>query len=406
MEWVPNDWLIYLMRWLHVIAGIMWIGNSFYFMWLDANLEPSSGEDPLSEGSLWMVHSGGFYQVERRKISPGSMPAVLHWFKWEATFTWITGFFLLGFVYYAGNSLLLLNPAMPVLSPAMAAGLSIALLVLSWIIYDLFFLSRWSRSAWFAHPIMTAILVATAYVLCQIYSGRGAFMQLGAMFGTIMVLNVWIRILPAQSRMIAATKAGTTPDFEEGKKAKRRSVHNSYLTLPVLFIMLSNHAPQAYGHSLNWLLLLLLIVGGMLARHAMILQTKRQPYLWVLAPILATATGMAVVVNQQPTPIEQGSAAPVTLSEVRAIIHTRCVPCHAREPKDNTFGPMPGGVTLETDAEIERFAERIHFRAVETMTMPVGNKTQLSAAERQTLGRWYAGWRGAQGGPQGAMHAP
>lgn len=390
MDWVPNDWLVFLVRWLHLIAGIMWIGNSFYFMWLDANLEAPSGDDPLSEGSLWMVHSGGFYQVERRKIGPDSMPPLLHWFKWEATFTWITGFFLLGLVYFAGQALLLTNPNLVTLSPAMTVAMSVAILAASWIIYDVLFQSRLAQAAWTSHPISLLLTVGMAYGFSLLYSGRGAFIMVGAVFGTIMVLNVWIRILPGQSRMIAATGRGETPDFEEGKRAKRRSTHNSYLTLPVLFMMLSNHAPQAYAHPKNWLLLLLLIAVGMQVRHIMILQTKRQPSLWVAAPLLVTVLIMAGILNQ---PYEnRASAVPapeeIDFAEVRSVIHTRCQPCHAAQPTDNTFGPMPGGVAFESDQDILRMAERIRFRAVETETMPLANKTKITPEERALLGAW------------------
>ena len=390
MDWVPNDWLVFLVRWLHLIAGIMWIGNSFYFMWLDANLEAPNGDDPLSEGSLWMVHSGGFYQVERRKIGPDSMPPLLHWFKWEATFTWITGFFLLGLVYFAGQALLLTNPNLVTLSPAMTVAMSVAILAGSWIVYDVLFQSRLAQAAWTSHPISLLLTVGMAYGFSLLYSGRGAFIMVGAVFGTIMVLNVWIRILPGQSRMIAATGRGETPDFEEGKRAKRRSTHNSYLTLPVLFMMLSNHAPQAYAHPKNWLLLLLLIAVGMQVRHIMILQTKRQPSLWVAAPLLVTVLIMAGILNQ---PYEnRASAVPapeeIDFAKVRSVIHTRCQPCHAAQPTDNTFGPMPGGVAFESDQDILRMAERIRFRAVETETMPLANKTKITPEERALLGAW------------------
>lgn len=390
MDWVPNDWLVFLVRWLHLIAGIMWIGNSFYFMWLDANLEAPDGSDPLSEGSLWMVHSGGFYQVERRKIGPDSMPPLLHWFKWEATFTWITGFFLLGLVYFTGKALLLVNPTLVALTPPMTVLLSCGLLVVAWFVYDLLFQSKIANSAWKSHPVAIGLIASMAYGFSYLYSGRGAFIMVGAVFGTIMVLNVWIRILPGQSRMIEATRRGETPNFEEGKHAKRRSTHNSYLTLPVLFMMISNHAPQAYANPQNWLILLLLIALGMQVRHIMILQTKGKSFLWVLAPLVVTLLAIGLILNQDHVrrPGVANVEREIDFAQVRAIVHTRCQPCHATQPTDATFGPMPGGVSFETDEDIFRLAERIRFRAVETETMPIANKTNITAEERSLLGAW------------------
>ena len=293
-------------------------------------------------------------------------------------------------MYFAGQALLLTNPNLVTLSPAMTVVMSVAILAGSWIVYDVLFQSRLAQAAWTSHPISLLLTVGMAYGFSQLYSGRGAFIMVGAVFGTIMVLNVWVRILPGQSRMIAATGRGETPDFEEGKRAKRRSTHNSYLTLPVLFMMLSNHAPQAYAHPKNWLLLLLLIAVGMQVRHIMILQTKRQPSLWVAAPLLVTVLIMAGILNQ---PYEnRASAVPapeeIDFAEVRAVIHTRCQPCHAAQPVDNTFGPMPGGVAFESDQDILRMAERIRFRAVETETMPLANKTNITPEERALLGAW------------------
>ncbi|MGH7726441.1 MAG: urate hydroxylase PuuD, partial [Candidatus Eiseniibacteriota bacterium] len=248
-----HEWLDLAIRWTHLIAGIAWIGSSFYFIWLDRHLErldPSGAHgnaDPDLEGSIWMVHSGGFYRVERRKVGPGRMPRTLHWFKWEAAITWLSGVALLGLVYYSTRGLYLLDPAISKLGVGAAIAIGLGSLVVGWLVYDVL----WSWGHGSREPIALAIslllLVGLVVLLCSTLSGRAAFLHLGAVLGTIMTANVWMRILPAQQRMIDATTRGETPDFTLGETAKRRSVHNSYMTFPVLFAMLSSHFPGAYG---------------------------------------------------------------------------------------------------------------------------------------------------------------
>ena len=235
-----NEWLNLIFRWMHLFAGIAWIGSSFFFMWLDSHLEEAPAHKKDVEGELWMVHSGGFYQVEKYLIKPGWVPDNLHWFKWEATFTWITGFFLLGVVYYMGGAVYLLKPDAPLPKGAIMA-IGLGLLPVAWVIYDLMWKTLFKDNMKLGALVSYVMTIGVAFGLSHILSGRAMFIHIGAMFGTLMVTNVWMCILPAQQHMIDATKRGEVPDYSKGKNAKQRSVHNNYMTLPVLFIMISNH---------------------------------------------------------------------------------------------------------------------------------------------------------------------
>ncbi len=288
-----GDWVNLLLRWAHFIAGIAWIGSSFYFIWLDRALTKPAHEKAGVEGDLWMVHSGGFYQVEKRRPGPGEVPAVLHWFKWEAMLTWITGIALLILVFYLGSAYLL-DPNVSSIGRGAALTLGIGSIVLSWPIYDGLWRSPLARRPALASVISLALLTAVSLVMCQLLSGRAAFMHIGALLGTIMVANVWERILPAQQQMLDATRAGRPADFTLGARAKQRSVHNSYITFPLLFIMLSNHFPATYAGPLNWLVLLLLCVAGAAVRHVMIGRGARAR--WAMLPA-ALALGGAMFLS-------------------------------------------------------------------------------------------------------------
>jgi uncharacterized membrane protein len=385
------DWANLLLRWTHFIAGIAWIGSSFYFIWLDRAITAPAAPRPGVEGDLWMVHSGGFYQVEKRKPAPGEVPPVLHWFKWEALFTWISGLALLILVYYLSNAYLL-DPDSG-LSRAAAVAIGIGLLVGGWVVYDSLWSSSLARRGPGAATTLALVLLAVVtYVVCRLLSGRAAFMHVGSLLGTIMVANVWLRILPAQREMLAATRAGRPADFTLGERAKLRSVHNSYMTFPLLFIMLSNHYPSTYAGRLNWLVLLSLCVGGAAIRHAMI--GRGSSSRWALVP---AALGLAGAMLFSTTGMRGGggtggaSATSNTVpsfAAVRSVIALRCQPCHSQYQTDRTFGPAPGGVTFDTPESIARLAERIRIRAVDTRTMPVANKTGMTEDERNLLARW------------------
>jgi len=383
-----GEWANLLLRWIHLIAGIGWIGSSFYFIWLDRALSAPVRPRPGVEGELWMVHSGGFYQVEKRRIGPGDLPAVLHWFKWEALLTWISGIALLVLIYYLGDAYLL-DPSVSRIGRGTATALGVGLLVIGWIVYDTLWRSRLADHPGVTTAISLVLLAAATIALCRLLSGRAAYMHVGALLGTVMVANVWMRILPAQREMIAATAAGRQPDFTLGERAKRRSVHNSYMTLPVLFIMLSNHYPATYASPFNWLILLLLIVAGAAARHLMIGNARTA--LWAAAPA-AVALGAVVVLSAPPPPRARPDALAPRFADVRAVIDRRCLPCHSAYPTDSAFGrtPPPAGVAFDTPEAVQRLADRIRVRAVETQTMPLANKTGMTPEERELLGRWVS----------------
>jgi uncharacterized membrane protein len=261
-----NEWLELLLRWAHVFAGIMWVGATYYFTWLDGRfveLEEKAAKNPDAkdvEKFVWMVHSGGFYLVEKQK-NPKLLAQTLHWFRWEAASTWITGILLFVLMYYHGGLLVSLEDS-PI-SKSAAIGLSAGMIVAGWLVYDL--LWKFCRNEWAGIVVSYALVVLTAYVSCYYFTGRGAYLQLGAMFGTIMAANVWMRILPSQKRMVAALKAGTPPNLEEGARAKARSKHNSFIVVPVVFIMISNHYPGTYGSRYNWAILSALVIVGWIA---------------------------------------------------------------------------------------------------------------------------------------------
>lgn len=375
------------MRWAHLVAGIAWIGSSFYFVWLDSHLAKLDTPRPGVEGELWMVHSGGFYQVEKRLIGPGQMPKVLHWFKWEAMLTALTGAALLIVVYYLRAETYLVDPAVSAITPRLATLLSVSLLLVSWLVYDALWQSPLGRIGWPATVISLGLLGALAYGLTHLLSGRAAYLHVGAIMGTIMVTNVWSRILPAQQKMINATKEGRQPDLTLGQAAKRRSMHNSYMTLPVLFIMVSNHFPATYGHALNWLVLLLLIVAGAAARQVMIGRTTAK--YWALVPVAGCLAGVVLLGART----HGGAGAPggtASFAQARAVINQRCLPCHSQYPTDDVFTTAPNAVMFDSPEQIVLRAERIKERAVVQQTMPMANKTGITADERAVLARWIS----------------
>jgi len=382
------DWLNVGLRWVHLIAGIGWIGTSLYFMWLDAALIRSDPPRSTVEGHAWLLHSGGFYLVERRKLPPGQLPSPIHWFKWEAAMTWLTGFSLLVTVYYVTRGVYLVDPAVSSITVGQAVALGIGLLIVSWLVYDLLWSSPLARGASHAATVLSwALLFAVVYGLAHVLSGRGAYIHVGAMLGTIMVANVWMRIVPAQRDLIAAATAGRTPDDTLSARAKQRSTHNSYVTFPVIFMMLSNHYPATYGHPLNWLILCLLIVVGVGVRHVMIARERGKPADWWLVPVAAAIAFVVILTSPvwfRGTP----RGARVGFTAAKEVIDRRCVSCHSQRPSDDIFRNAPNGVTFETPESIRAHAETIRARVVVLRNMPLGNKTGMTDAERDILARW------------------
>jgi uncharacterized membrane protein len=383
------DWLSLGLRWTHLVVAIGWIGASLYFMWLDATIAAPARPREGVEGELWLVHSGGFYLVEKRRPAPAEMPATLHWFKWEAALTAITGFLLLSVVYYSRPAAYMVDPAVLAIAPGAAVALGIGLFAVAWVVYDVLWISPLARTHGRAVTALSwALLLAVAWGLCHVLSGRAAYLHVGAMMGIIMAVNVWVRVLPAQRQMIGAARAGRPADFTLGAVAKRRSTHNSYMTFPVIFTMFSNHYPGTYGHPLNWLVLWLLIAVGAGIRHAMILREHGRPAGWVWAPVAAALAALLYLTSPAWLTSSSASTAPVSFQTARSILDRRCLPCHSKQPTDDVFRVAPSNVTFDTPASIVAHADTIKLRTVTARTMPLANKTGMTDAERDLLGRW------------------
>lgn len=389
------EWLNLIVRWLHLITGIAWIGASFYFVWLDNTIRPPLPGSELAAkgvaGELWAVHGGGFYNPQKYLVAPKQLPPELHWFKWEAYSTWLSGFALLVIVYYFNASAMMIDRSVADIGPWQAIGIGLGTLVVGWAVYDLLCRSGLGRrDGWFG-LVMFAFIVAAGYLLSKWLSGRAAYIHVGAMIGTMMAGNVLMLIIPGQRRMVDAMLAGRTPDPVHGQKAKQRSVHNNYFTLPVLFIMISNHYAMSYSHAYNWLVLAAIMAAGVLIRHFFNLRHKGRVE-WRY-PAAGVALLLAVAVLIAPKPPAQ-AAASADFSRVQAIVGQRCAGCHAAQPRQPGFAAAPAGVLLDTPASIRQNAARIYQQAVQLKAMPLGNMTGITDDERAALGSWFAG--GAQ----------
>jgi uncharacterized membrane protein len=377
-----HEWLNILFRLAHLISGIMWIGTSFYFVWLDSAFQPVAAAQKGVEGEAYLVHGGFFYRVEKRRFGAGEMPRLLHWFKWEATLTWITGFILLWVVYFSTEGAYLIDPSIRLLTPTQGTLIGLGVLVGGWFLYDGFFRSPLARHKG-GSAIAIILLGALIWFLTHTFSGRGAFIELGAMFGTMMVLNVWVHILPNQRAIIRAANENREPDYELGKKAKRRSMHNSYLTIPVLLMMLSNHFSSLFDHKDRAIILGLIIVGGAAIRHVMISART-----WPLVPAIA-AVGIMIYLTGLPPPIKINVDGPkVTWAQANEIVHLRCMRCHARQTSDEVFHTPPLGIAFDDAIIVKAMSPLILRTAVAQRTMPFGNKTGMTDEERELLGRW------------------
>jgi uncharacterized membrane protein/cytochrome c551/c552 len=389
MSPVVQEWLNLVVRWAHVIAAIMWIGDSFLFMWLDSQLQkPDRALQGDVVGELWMAHSGGFYEVVKRK-SLQELPAKLHWFKWESYTTWLTGFLLLIIVYYLGGKAMLLDTASP-LSHGAAVGISLGLLAGTVVLYDLLCRTPLVKDNRVFGAVGLVLVVGAAFGVTRYFSPRAAFLQVGAMLGTLMASNVFFRIIPAQKHMLAATKEGRPVDTSYGARAKQRSTHNHYLTLPVLFTMLSNHFPGLYGHPLPWAILGLLFIAGAGAKYIMNFRGRTHPVVFVgtlaaVGAVVAMTAPKALAIDPA---YAQGPK--ISFATAQTIVQTRCVTCHSETPTNPSFASPPAGVMLDTPERIAAYAPRIFVRAVQTKTMPLGNLTFITEDERRLLGAWIA----------------
>lgn len=389
METSLRELLDLIVRWVHVIAGIMWIGNSMLFNWLDRNLVKRTDAKAGHEGEIWLLHSGGFYQVEKKQLAPDEMPEILHWFKWQAGITWLTGAFLLVIVYYMGGGAFLVDPSVSSLTPGQATAVGIGSLVVSWLVYDLTWKSPLARKPRLALALTFLYVLGVAYALTHLLSARAAYLHVGALLGTMMAGNVWMVILPSQRQLVGATERGERPDPALAAKAKERSIHNNYITFPLLFIMVSNHFPSLYGHHLNWILLGVVMLAGATVRHLMNIRFTFKGWVpAVSATVTVAVVALLALMAYRPTAPGRVAAEPATFQAAHAIVNQRCVTCHSQAPTDPAFTSAPAGVTFDSPESIRAFAPRIKARAVLSLGMPLGNKTGMTPDERDLLGRW------------------
>jgi uncharacterized membrane protein len=391
MEAYIVEWLNILGRWVHFVTGIAWIGSSFYFIWLDNHLE--APQEPLDDekgvgGELWSVHGGGFYNAQKYRVAPRRLPEMLHWFKWEAYTTWITGMFLLILVYWYGAGVYLVDRSVADLSPATAVVIAAIFLIGGWVIYDFLCRSPLGKTDNAFSAVLLVLIAVLAWGLCQFFSGRGAYIHFGAVLGTIMVANVFFVIIPGQRRMVDAAALGQAPNPEDGIRAKQRSVHNTYFTLPVLFVMTSNHYALTYSHQYNWLVLVAISLAGALIRVYFVARHKGRtsPVPIVVAAIILLLVAAALVPKTRAATTQV-----VTLEMIRPVIESRCTTCHSQNPTHIAFPAAPAGVMLDTDDEISSEAQRIHQQTVVLKAMPIGNLTEISDAERDLIDAWYQG---------------
>jgi uncharacterized membrane protein len=422
-----TEWLNLGIRWIHMITGIAWIGASFYFVWLENNLNRSNPREGLS-GDLWAIHGGGIYHLEKYKLAPPKMPENLHWFKWEAYFTWLSGVALMLVVYYLNPSLYLVKPGVD-LAPEMAIAIGFGSMVAGYVAYHFLCDSPLGKRPALLGAVLFVLIIAAAYGFSQIFSGRAAYIHVGAIIGTIMVGNVFFTIMPAQRALVKAIEDNTTPDPTLPAKGLLRSRHNNYFTLPVLFIMISNHFPSTYGSQYNWLILAGIAMLAVLVRHYFNTRHDSSKYIWTLpaaalgmiclafvtgpsmkaasteapkaaaityAKIPATAVSgtpdAAKAAEPASTPAEPAATAPavaaVEFAKVSSVIQERCSVCHSATPSSPMFSAPPAGFMLDTPEQIKAQAAKIHAQSVASQIMPLGNITQMTQEERDLIGSW------------------
>ncbi|TXH49860.1 MAG: hypothetical protein E6Q93_24535 [Burkholderiaceae bacterium] len=391
MEAYVLDWVNLLLRWAHVIVAIAWIGSSFYFVFLDNSLTKPTAPDLVAkgvDGELWAVHGGGFYHPQKYMVAPQSLPPHLHWFYWESYSTWLTGFALFTVLYLYQAGTFLIDRNLVAWSPAGAIGASLGFLVVFWAVYDAIcrvFGQREGGDRIVGIGVTITVILAS-WLACQLFAGRAAFLLVGAMMATAMSANVFFWIIPGQRTVMAQMKAGQPVDPVHGQRAKQRSVHNTYFTLPVLIAMLSNHYGFLYGAKHSWLVLVLVMLAGALirhsfvARHKALVAGKRVP--WEYA-VVGTALIVALALWLAPAPTtKSASAAPPSFAQVRAVVEQRCAMCHNEQV-------ISKGVQLHTPELIEKNAQALYQQAVVLKAMPMNNATQITEEERSLLGRWY-----------------
>ena len=385
------DWLNLIIRWLHLIFGIAWIGSSFYFVWLDNSLEepPEWKKQKGIKGDIWSIHGGGIYEIAKYQLAPEKMPEILHWFKWEAYSTWISGFLLLSLMYYVGAEAYLIDPNVADLTQWQAIGIGLGALLAGWFVYDILCNTALQKNGYLLAIVLVALAAGLIYFLTHTFSARGAYIHVGAVIGTIMVGNVFRVIIPGQRLLVGAIEKGEAPNPVWASKAKLRSTHNNYLTLPVLFIMISTHYPMTYNHPNSWAVLAAIILITAFARHYFNLQHRgiKQPAIIVIAAVAIVILAWAI----RPTPVTVADAGKkIASQQVATIIKTRCASCHAATTTDDIFTFAQGGVMLDTMDQVKQWAPRIQARAVDAKDMPFLNKTLMTDEERAILAAWIA----------------
>ncbi len=390
MEAYLLDWANLLVRWLHLIAGIAWIGASFYFVMLDNSLKPPKNPNDAKRGvfgELWAVHGGGFYHSQKYLTGPKGEPLTqdLHWSKWEAYTTWLSGMGMMAVIYWIGASSYLIDSSVMALSPAAAVGISITFLVAGWVFYDLLCRNMIGKDGVLAAIVFVFVMVAN-YVLHQVFSARGAYIHVGAMLGTMMAANVFFHIIPGQKKMVEQIRRGEQVDPMPGIVGKQRSVHNTYFTLPVLFIMISNHYPMTYANAKGWLVLGVLMLAGVLIRQFFVLRHRGQVKWWL--PAAGVALIALLMVLMAPKQVDAGGEK-VSFATVKAIMAQRCIACHADKPTFEGFAQAPKGVMLQTPEQIAAHAV-MSAQIVASGYMPLGNLTAITEEEREKIAIWFA----------------
>ena len=382
-----RDVLDVVLRMLHVVAGIAWIGASFYFVRLDLALRPpkrSEDADAGVAGEFWGVHGGGLYHSQKYRLAPAEMPEPLHWFKWEAYTTWLSGFALFVVLYYADAGARLIDPSVADLSTASAIALSVVGIALAWVVYDVLCRTVGKRSQAALAVVGTVLVALAAWASGELFAARAAYLQVGVMLGTIMAANVFLVIIPAHRKLVAAMEEKREPDGAPLLEAKNRSVHNNYLTLPVLFTMLAGHFAFVFGADEAWLVFVLIAVLTALIRVFFNRWHAGQRVWWI--PAVAAVAVVALALWLQPDETSPSTSPPPTFAQVQAVMTARCVPCHSG-------ASAPLGVRFETREEVEARADDIERQAVQTKAMPPGNATGITDQERQLLGSWVASTR-------------
>jgi uncharacterized membrane protein len=379
-----TEWLNLIVRWTHVVFGIAWIGASFYFNFLENSLNRTEGLRDEIAGNLWAVHGGGFYYLEKYKVAPKELPKHLHWFKYEAYFTWLSGFTLLVIVYYLDAKVYLIDKEVLDISSNLAIGIGMSSLAVGWLVYDFLCKSALAKKPMLFWFILFVFIASFAYFFLNVFNARAAYIHVGALIGTMMVGNVFSVIIPAQKAMVSAAKVGQMPNPQFGKNGLLRSRHNNYLTLPVIFIMISNHFPTTYGSNFNWIVLVGLSLCSVLVKHYLNKIEKGEKAVWIMP--IAVIGMFSLTFLTAPRPVNVCIDDKIaTFSEAQAVIEKRCIQCHSANPTDDVLTTAPNGVMFDTPELIKAYTDQILNRAVITKTMPQGNKTEMTQAERDVF---------------------